>query len=135
MARRSPTLTTPCIEGEQGMADEFKPATEATQQPQPAQQIQFNVDTSQINTTYTNWYRVTGTPEELILDFGLNPEMGQVPTEAIKLTQRLVMNFWTAKRLLSALHFAVQRHESFFGALEVDVQRRLRPGAGRPTTS
>jgi hypothetical protein len=117
------------------MADEFKPATEATQQPQPAQQIQFNVDTSHITTTYTNWYRVTGTPEELILDFGLNPEMGQVPTESIKLTQRLVMNFWTAKRLLSALHFAVQRHESFFGALEVDVQRRLKPGAGRPAGS
>jgi hypothetical protein len=108
------------------MADEIKPPTEAA----PQQQVQFSVDTSQIHTTYTNWYRVTGTPEELILDFGLNPEMGQVPTEAIKLTQRLVMNFWTAKRLLSALHFAVQRHESFFGVLEVDVQRRLRPGAG-----
>lgn len=111
------------------MADEPRPATEGTQ-PTP-QQIQFSVDTSHINTTYTNWYRVTGTPEELILDFGLNPEMGQAPTESIKLTQRLVMNFWTAKRLLSALHFAVQRHESFFGALEVDVQRRLRPGAIR----
>jgi hypothetical protein len=110
------------------MAEEIKPATEGAP---PAPQVQFSVDTSHINTTYTNWYRVTGTPEELILDFGLNPEMGQAPTEAIKLTQRLVMNFWTAKRLLSALHFAVQRHESFFGALEVDVQRRLRPGAGR----
>jgi hypothetical protein len=113
------------------MADEIKADAPPPGQP-PAQQIQFTVDASQINATYTNWYRVTGTPEELILDFGLNPEMGQVPTESIKLTQRLVMNFWTAKRLLSALHFAVQRHESFFGALEVDVQRRLRPGVGRP---
>src|SRR6516164_3935398 len=109
------------------MADEIKPATEGP----PTPQVQFTVDASHISSTYTNWYRVTGTPEELILDFGLNPEMGQVPTEAIKLTQRLVMNFWTAKRLLSALHFAVQRHEGFFGALEVDVQRRLRPQAPR----
>src|SRR5260370_8095549 len=112
------------------MADEFKAEAPPAAQ-KPAQRSQFTVDASEINSTYTNWYRVTGTPEELILDFGLNPEMGQVPTESIKLTQRLVMNFWTAKRLLSALHFAVQRHESFFGALEVDVQRRLRPGAGR----
>src|SRR6516164_9453276 len=104
------------------MADEIKPATEGP----PTPQVQFTVDASHISSTYTNWYRVTGTPEELILDFGLNPEMGQMPTEAIKLTQRLVMNFWTAKRLLNALHFAVQRHESFFGPLEVDVQRRLR---------
>src|SRR5216683_1672007 len=112
------------------MADEIRAEAPPPGQP-AAQQIQFTVDAGQINATYTNWYRVTGTPEELILDFGLNPEMGQVPTESIKLTQRLVMNFWTAKRLLSALHFAVQRHESFFGALEVDVQRRLRPGVGR----
>jgi hypothetical protein len=109
------------------MADESKPAEAAAA---PQQQVQFAVDTSHLNTAYTNWYRVTGTPEELILDFGLNPEMGQMPTEAIKLTQRLVMNFWTAKRLLNALHFAVQRHESFFGALEVDVQRRLRHQPG-----
>ena len=98
-------------------------------------EIQPTIEPAALEPIYTNFARVTGSPEELILDFGLNPEMGQVPTESIKLTQRLVMNFWTAKRLLSALHFAVQRHESFFGALEVDVQRRLRPGAGRPATS
>ena len=39
------------------------------------------------------------------------------------------MNFYTAKRLLNALHYAVSRHENFFGALEVDIQRRLRPQA------
>jgi hypothetical protein len=102
-------------------------------QQQAQQQIQFNVDTSAMSSTYSNWYRVTGTPEELILDFGLNPQMGQMPTEPIKLTQRLVMNFFTAKRLLGALQFAVQRHESFFGVLEVDVQKRIRglpPGMG-----
>lgn len=111
------------------MAEEAK--TQATEA--QAQQIQFQVDTSSMSSCYTNWYRVTGTPEELVLDFGLNPQMGQVPTEAIKLTHRLVMNFWTAKRLLGALQFAVQRHESFFGVLEVDVQKRVRgfpQGAG-----
>ena len=117
------------------MAEEPKPPmTGEAAQPQ---QVQFTVDTSAVNSSYTNWYRVTGTPEELILDFGLNPQMGQVPTETIKLTQRLVMNFFTAKRLLSALQFAVQRHESFFGVLEVDVQKRIRgiPGGGGAITS
>lgn len=107
------------------MAEEAKTQAAEGQQAQ-AQQVQFQVDTSNMSSLYTNWYRVTGTPEELILDFGLNPQMGQVPTEAIKLTHRLVMNFWTAKRLLGALQFAVQRHESFFGVLEVDVQKRVR---------
>jgi hypothetical protein len=109
------------------MTDEGRAAGEgqAQQQPQP-QQIQFTVDTTGMSSSYTNWYRVTGTPEELIIDFGLNPQMGQIPTEAIKLTQRLVMNFFTAKRLMGALQFAVQRHESFFGVLEVDVGKRVR---------
>jgi hypothetical protein len=112
------------------MAEEGKNPAAGEGQPQQQQQqaapIQFSVDTTQLSSAYTNWYRVTGTPEELILDFGLNPQMGQMPTEPIKLTQRLVMNFWTAKRLLGALQFAVQRHESFFGVLEVDVQKRVR---------
>jgi hypothetical protein len=110
------------------------PGTEAQAQPQAPPQVQFTVDTANMASAYTNWYRVTGTPEELILDFGLNPQMGQMPTEPIKLTNRVVMNFWTAKRLLSALTFAVQRHESFFGVLEVDVQKRVRGGltATRP---
>ncbi len=119
------------------MADED---VKGTGEAAPAQTapVQFQVDTSGMSSTYTNWYRVTGTPEELILDFGLNPQMGQVPTEPIKLANRLVMNFYTAKRLLGALQFAVQRHEQFFGVLEVDVQKRVRafpqqpgrPGAG-----
>jgi hypothetical protein len=118
------------------MADETKvpipgSAEAGAQAPPQPQQMQFSVDANGMTSAYTNWYRVTGTPEELILDFGLNPQMGQAPTEPIKLTNRLVMNFYTAKRLLNALHFAVNRHESFFGALEVDIQRRLRgPAAG-----
>jgi hypothetical protein len=111
------------------MADETKTAGGETQQAaQPAQPQapQFTVDATGLLSTYTNWYRVTGTPEELVIDFGLNPQMGQVPTEAIKLNTRLVMNFYTAKRLLNALQFAVQRHESFFGVVEVDVQKRVR---------
>src|SRR5258708_3751898 len=116
------------------MPEETKPSTTSTEGAAAAQQqVTFTVDTSKMASGYTNWYRVTGTPEELILDFGLNPQMGQVPTEPIQLTNRLVMNFFTAKRLLNALHFAVNRHESFFGALEVDVQRRLRPQTGGGT--
>jgi hypothetical protein len=121
-------------EGDATMGDESRITTPGSADVQPQGQqpppVQFSVDTAGMTSGYTNWYRVTGTPEELILDFGLNPQMGQMPTEAIKLTHRVIMNFWTAKRLLSALTFAVQRHESFFGVLEVDVQKRVRGGIG-----
>ena len=93
------------------MADETKTSggeTGQAAQAAQAQAPQFTVDASALTSIYTNWYRVTGTPEELVIDFGLNPQMGQMPTEPIKLNTRLVMNFYTAKRLLNALQFAVQ---------------------------
>ena len=44
----------------------------------------------------------------------------------LRLSQRLVMNFYTAKRLLAHLHYAVHKHEGYFGALEMDILRRAR---------
>ena len=87
---------------------------------------QFSVDSSHLMTAYANFCRVTGTPEELVLDFGLNTQMTPQPTESVQLTERLVVNFYTAKRLLQAFQLAVQQHESVYGVLEVDVQKRIR---------
>jgi hypothetical protein len=42
----------------------------------------------------------------------------------VKVTQRLIMNFYTAKRLCSALAMTLQRHEQTFGSIELDVRRR-----------
>jgi hypothetical protein len=92
---------------------------------------QLRLDESKANVSYSNFCRVTGTPEELIVDFGLNSQPMGVPVDPIEITQRLVINFFTAKRLLGALGMAVQRHEQAFGVLETDVQRRVLPGALR----
>jgi hypothetical protein len=35
------------------------------------------------------------------------------------------MNFYTAKRLLSALAMTIQRHEQNFGNIELDVRKRV----------
>jgi len=87
------------------------------------------VDESHIVATYANFCRVTGTPEELIVDFGLNKQVAGTSAETIGLTQRIIVNFFTAKRLAAALAMAVARHEQAFGVLETDVQRRIvRPG-------
>jgi hypothetical protein len=90
-----------------------------------------------MSTGYANFCRVTGTPEELVLDFGLNTTMQPVSNEPVKLTHRLVVNFFTAKRLLMALSMAVQQHEQVYGVLETDITKRARTsqaasGAGRP---
>ena len=100
------------------------PEQQAPQQPPPQQQLQ--VDDSNLLASYSNFCRVTGSPEELIIDFGLNPQPVGMPTAPIKVTQRIILNFFTAKRLLAALSMSVQRHESVFGVLETDINKRLR---------
>jgi hypothetical protein len=97
------------------MADEQSPRPEGVQVP---------VDESHITGTYANFCRVTGTPEELIVEFGLNKQVGGTTPETIQLTQRIIVNFYTAKRLAYALGHAVARHEQAFGTLEIDVQKR-----------
>ena len=45
--------------------------------------------------------------------------------EPIEIAERIVMNYYTAKRMLAALQMSVQRHEGAFGVLEINVQKRL----------
>lgn len=106
---------------------------EGEQAAQHAQQAGQRVEVTDKNALalYANFCRVTGTPEELILDFGLNAQPFGVPTEPVEVKQRIIVNYYTAKRMLQALHMSVQRHEQAFGVLETDVQKRL-IGRGRP---
>lgn len=99
----------------------------SAEQQQRAQRVEVN-DKDAV-CLYANFCRVTGTPEELILDFGLNAQPFGVPTEPVEVKQRIVTNYFTAKRMLQALHMSVQRHEQAFGVLETDVQKRVIGGA------
>lgn len=92
--------------------------------PAPARPV-VRVDESKATTGYANFCRVSATPEELVLDFGLNAQPMGPPTDPIQVHQRVVVNFYTAKRLAQALIVALQRHEAAFGVLETDVQRRF----------
>lgn len=122
------------------MAD--KKETEKVEQPTPAQtpvQTEVVVDDSSTLPSYSNFCRVTATPEEVILDFGLNPQPFATGRQDVKANQRIVMNFYTAKRLLTALGMTIQRHEGTFGSIELDVRRRAgsfqpgnRPAEGGP---
>lgn len=104
------------------------------QNPQPApqqQQIQVPIRDEDMASIYVNFFRVTGNPDEVLLDLGM---YSQVITpsgpEAVNLTHRLVMNFVTAKKLAEVLRVVVARHEQAFGVVEIDPNRRLRGQAG-----
>lgn len=96
----------------------------------PAQPItkatQVEVDDTKSMTQYANFCRLLGTPEELLIDFGLNQQPMGISTQPVTLPQRVVVGWHTAKRLLYALQLSVDRHEAAFGVLETDVQKRMR---------
>lgn len=98
---------------------------------QPAVQIP-TVESEGLQPIYANFVKVSPAPEELVLDFGLNPNLPGAPITAIKISERIVMNYYTAKRLWGALGLSLQRHEQAFGVLEIDVQKRVLPAAQRP---
>lgn len=112
------------IEIEEPKAAASTPAADAARQ-------QVSVDASKAHAAYANFCRVTGTPEELIIDFGLNTQPMGVPSEPIEISERIVMNYYTAKRMMAALQMSLQRHEAAFGVLETDVQKRVMPGVMR----
>ena len=95
-----------------------------------AQQAQQSVrlDDSHVIACYANFCRVSSTPEELMLDLGLNPHPFGTGEIVVPVQQRIIMNHFTAKRLLAALSMAVQRHEQAFGVLETDVRKRVKQG-------
>ena len=97
-------------------------------QPQPAT---VDVDDSEAVACYANFCRITGTPEELLIDFGLNPQPVGNPTQPIQVSQRIITNLYTAKRLQQVLQLTIQRHEATFGVLETDVQRRVIGSGGQ----
>lgn len=74
---------------------------------------------------YANFCRLSGLPEELLFDFGVNVQVADVQPQVVRVTQRVVTGWQTAKRLIHVLEMSLARHEAAFGALETDVQKRL----------
>lgn len=84
------------------------------------------LDMTDVQTSYTNFVRVTSTPEEMLLDFGLNVQNNKAKKSPIEVKQRVVMNYYSAKRMATAVQIAIERHEKAFGPIETDVRKRMR---------
>ncbi|MCA9052685.1 MAG: DUF3467 domain-containing protein [Planctomycetaceae bacterium] len=94
------------------------------------QTVRIELDDSEVSGLYANLCRVSSTPEEVILDLALNPNPLHQGTQNLKVSQRVILNHFTAKRLAALLTATVQRHEQAFGRLETDIRKRLQPEAG-----
>src|SRR5213594_3508149 len=99
------------------MANERQPTQEPT-----------NISAEGIVPTYANLCRVTSTPEEVIMDFAVNPNaFGKVLDEPLKLNHRIILNYHAAKRVALILGETIRRHETTYGPIELDPRKRLKP--------
>ena len=78
-------------------------------------------DDTGMSTSYANVCNVSSTREEVTLLFGTNQtfstENGQVQ---IKLSDRLILNPFAAKRLSMLLSNVIEQYEERFGALNIE---------------
>lgn len=85
------------------------------------------IDYSALRTTYANVCRIAQTPNEVIVDFGLNPNFfGQILDEPLKLDSRVILSHDAAKRLCLHLTSTLQAYEAKYGVIELDIAKRLK---------
>ncbi|MFM1802217.1 MAG: hypothetical protein RJA81_1569, partial [Planctomycetota bacterium] len=62
--------------------------SEEEQKQESQARVEVVVDDTGVTPSYSNFCRVTATPEEVILDFGLNPQPFAVGRQDVRANQR-----------------------------------------------
>lgn len=107
---------------------------------QTGQQVRVRLNRQNMTTHYANAFSTNATADEVILDIGLNQiipanqqqqqaggEKSDVSAEIIfDVNQRLILNYFTAKRLAITLGQIVRQHEERFGELKLNVADRVK---------
>jgi hypothetical protein len=91
-----------------------------------------NWDQSSMKTSYANVMHVSSTREEFTVLFGTNVTLFTGQNEVtVKLSERIILSPYAAKRLSTLLNNVVNEYEKRFGQLGAEVQPEPRP-AGAP---
>ena len=117
-----------------------KPIEEQAREQTGQKQVRLRIDERNMRTSYANAFRTNGTAEEVMLDFGLNlispatqqqaagQQQQQQPEIIFQIVDRVILNYYSAKRLAITLSQLIRRHEDQFGELEMDVAKRRKNG-------
>jgi hypothetical protein len=102
------------------------------QKAQQQQQIQLRIDEQRMKVTYANTIRTTTTPDEVVLDFGMNMPMpgpdGQ-PALLFDVGSRVVLNWRGAKRLAISLGQVIRQFEAQNGEIPLGPAQGSQPTA------
>ncbi len=91
-----------------------------------------NWDDSSMKTAYANVVNASSTREEVTLFFGTNLTWNPVQAKEfhVRLSDRIVLNPYAAKRLWILLGAILQQYESRFGKLNIDMSGIQASAAG-----
>ncbi len=90
-------------------------------------------DDSEMVSSYANVVNATSTREEFMVFFGVNQTWNPAQAEvAIKLTNRIVMSPFAAKRLSLILANVLREYEANFGTIPLDLQTVQETGREQP---
>jgi hypothetical protein len=101
------------------------------EQPQAqAAQKTISLNESEAKTCYSNFCYTAGTREGVLLGFGFHDWQ---PGNPIKVDGKVEMSYFNAKRLLATLNQVIKKHETVFGEIEVDINKRIKtkPATGK----
>ena len=106
-----------------------KPVEEQAREQTGQRQVRLRFDERDMRSSYANAFRTNATAEEVMLDFGMNvivpsSQQQEQPEILFKVSDRIVLNYYSAKRLAITLSQLIRRHEDQFGLLELDVAKR-----------
>lgn len=97
---------------------------------QPQNQINIKIDEKVGEGTYSNFFLITNSPSEFILDFGRI--LPGIPDA--KIYTRVVTTPQHAKQFLQALEKNIENYENQFGEIKVQGQQENRPVGFKPDT-
>ena len=129
-------------EQDTGTSASETPTVEAQAQEQTGQQqVRLRIDQKNMGTSYANAFRTSTTAEEIMLDFGLNQVAQARPAEQsggsdavgeilFEVNDRVVLNYYTAKRLAITLGQLIRRYEDQFGEIKLNVADRASGSQG-----
>ena len=92
--------------------------------------VRLRVDQRDMNITYANSFRPIPSTEEFTLDFGINQtfpvqDNSEANAEIVfGVDSRIVMNYYTAKRLALSLNETIAKYEEQFGELKLNANDR-----------
>ena len=82
--------------------------------------LQIKWDDSKMATTYANVCNVKGTREEIMVLFGTNQAWQSDQKQVqVTLSNRIVLNPYAAKRLLTMLELGLKEYEARYGELKL----------------